>query len=138
MTTPEAAMPKSGHHEEEVEKRRIELAMLEGHDADIPTEEQPIEVDDGFTAQGSSTARQSSPSPATTDHEKLRDEEKGKTSAHDQNGEHTEKQEVKALDPNIVDWDGPNDPENPLNWSSGLKWGIVATVSSITFITYVS
>ncbi|KAL6415671.1 putative transporter [Ilyonectria robusta] len=24
-------------------------------------------------------------------------------------------------DPNIVDWDGPKDPENPLNWSSSKK-----------------
>lgn len=24
-------------------------------------------------------------------------------------------------DPNVVDWDGPNDPENPLNWSSSKK-----------------
>lgn len=27
------------------------------------------------------------------------------------------KQEVESIpDPNIVDWDGPNDPENPQNW----------------------
>lgn len=25
-------------------------------------------------------------------------------------------------DPNIVDWDGEADPENPLNWSAGKKW----------------
>lgn len=24
-------------------------------------------------------------------------------------------------DPNVVDWDGPHDPENPLNWSSSKK-----------------
>jgi len=135
MATPEAAIPKPGPHEVEVEKRRVELAMLEGHDADIPTEEQPIEVDDRYTAQGSLAAREISPSPATTDHEKLRDAEKGSTSAHEKEGEHIQTQDVKALDPNIVDWDGPNDPENPLNWSSGLKWGIVATIASITFIT---
>lgn len=22
-------------------------------------------------------------------------------------------------DSNVVDWDGPNDPENPLNWPTG-------------------
>jgi hypothetical protein len=25
-------------------------------------------------------------------------------------------------DPNIVDWDGEADPENPLNWSARKKW----------------
>lgn len=38
-------------------------------------------------------------------------------------------------DPNIVTWDGPNDPANPMNWSEGLKWGIVAVIAAITFIT---
>jgi hypothetical protein len=27
----------------------------------------------------------------------------------------------KQGDPNIVDWDGTNDPENPRNWSTGYK-----------------
>ena len=41
-------------------------------------------------------------------------------------------------DPNIVDWDGPDDPANPINWSEKLKWGNVAVISSITFLTYIS
>lgn len=43
----------------------------------------------------------------------------------------------EAADPNIVSWDGPNDPDNPLNWSSGLKWSNIALVSAITFVTFV-
>ena len=39
------------------------------------------------------------------------------------------------VDPNIVGWDGPDDPNNPYNWSGGLKWGNVAVISSITFLT---
>ena len=39
------------------------------------------------------------------------------------------------LDPNIVGWDGPDDPKNPNNWTGGLKWGNVAVISSITFLT---
>ncbi|KAI5808427.1 major facilitator superfamily domain-containing protein [Pyronema omphalodes] len=38
-------------------------------------------------------------------------------------------------DPNIVWWDGPNDPENPMNWPKWRKYIAVAIVSSITFIT---
>ncbi|MCJ1470930.1 hypothetical protein MMC07_009578 [Pseudocyphellaria aurata] len=36
---------------------------------------------------------------------------------------------------NIVTWDGPNDPANPMNWSEALKWGNVAVIAAITFIT---
>ncbi|KAL2037035.1 hypothetical protein N7G274_010162 [Stereocaulon virgatum] len=39
------------------------------------------------------------------------------------------------VDPNIVDWDGADDPANPLNWSASLKWGNVAVISVVTFLT---
>lgn len=42
----------------------------------------------------------------------------------------------KRHDPNIVHWDGPDDLENPTNWSTGRKYAIVAIISSITFLTY--
>ncbi|KAG1731336.1 MFS polyamine transporter [Suillus paluster] len=38
----------------------------------------------------------------------------------------------------IVDWDGPNDPHNPKNWSFKRKWAATAIVSSFTFISPVS
>lgn len=38
-------------------------------------------------------------------------------------------------DPNIVAWDGPNDPNRPQNWSTKKKWGNMAIVSSICFLT---
>ena len=38
-------------------------------------------------------------------------------------------------DPNVIEWDGPNDPHNPLNWSTPRKWIIIALVSLITFNT---
>lgn len=37
--------------------------------------------------------------------------------------------------PNIVDWDGPNDPANPMNWSSGKKVAAIGVVSVITTIS---
>ncbi|KAI0534773.1 major facilitator superfamily domain-containing protein [Xylaria digitata] len=33
----------------------------------------------------------------------------------------------------IVDWEGPDDPANPLNWSSARKTFIIAIVSAVTF-----
>ena len=42
----------------------------------------------------------------------------------------------KALqDPNIVDWDGPDDPENPLNWTSSKKSGAITIVSLVTMLS---
>ncbi len=38
-------------------------------------------------------------------------------------------------DPNIVDWDSPEDPEKAINWSNKMKYGNVAVISSVTFLT---
>jgi len=38
----------------------------------------------------------------------------------------------------IVDWDGPDDPQNPKNWSYKRKWAATAIVSCFTFISPVS
>lgn len=45
-------------------------------------------------------------------------------------------QPTEPVDPYIVDWDGPDDPQNPRNWSEKLKWGNIAVIASITFLTY--
>ncbi|OJD19133.1 hypothetical protein AJ78_00919 [Emergomyces pasteurianus Ep9510] len=41
-------------------------------------------------------------------------------------------------DPNLVTWSGPEDPENPLNWSRPAKWASVLIVSFFSFISPVS
>ncbi|KAK2745313.1 hypothetical protein FQN55_006217 [Onygenales sp. PD_40] len=41
-------------------------------------------------------------------------------------------------DPNLVTWSGPDDPENPLNWTRRAKWVAIIIVSSFTFISPVS
>jgi len=38
----------------------------------------------------------------------------------------------------IVDWDGPDDPANPKNWTFKKKWAATAIVSAFTFISPVS
>lgn len=40
-------------------------------------------------------------------------------------------------DPNIVNWDGPDDPNNPYNWKTSKKIILAASIAAITFITYV-
>ncbi|KAH8647442.1 multidrug resistance protein [Tricladium varicosporioides] len=44
----------------------------------------------------------------------------------------------QVKDPNIVWWDGPDDPENPRNWSTAAKFTNVAFVSLMCFITPVA
>jgi hypothetical protein len=43
--------------------------------------------------------------------------------------------EKLSVDPNVVTWDGPNDPENPMNWSSKEKVSAIAMVSLITLLS---
>jgi multidrug resistance protein len=38
-------------------------------------------------------------------------------------------------DPDLVDWNSPDDPAKALNWPSKKKWGNIAVISSITFLT---
>ncbi|KAL0941548.1 major facilitator superfamily protein [Colletotrichum truncatum] len=38
-------------------------------------------------------------------------------------------------DPNIVDWDGPDDPQNPQNWPSKEKWLNIGVISTLTLVT---
>lgn len=40
-------------------------------------------------------------------------------------------------DPNIIDWDGPDDPADPMNWKTSQKTATISLASVITFITYV-
>ncbi|KAF7552301.1 hypothetical protein G7046_g7463 [Stylonectria norvegica] len=48
---------------------------------------------------------------------------------------HTNVNNGAPRDPDIVDWDGPNDPANPQNWSNARKTVTVALVAAITFTT---
>ncbi|KAF5865391.1 hypothetical protein ETB97_004208 [Aspergillus alliaceus] len=47
----------------------------------------------------------------------------------------TEKSNKSQQDPNLVSWNGPDDPDNPKNWPTRKKWGAVLIVSCFTFIS---
>lgn len=38
-------------------------------------------------------------------------------------------------DANLVWWDGEDDAENPMNWSTKKKWSNLGLMSCVTFIT---
>ncbi|KAL6917362.1 hypothetical protein FSHL1_008792 [Fusarium sambucinum] len=56
---------------------------------------------------------------------KVRDEEKA-----------TEGQDiVQPQDSNAVGWDGPDDPNNPMNWTAKKKWSCIGSLSVMTLLT---
>ncbi len=67
----------------------------------------------------------------------LYDEEKS-TERNDQLGIsiHAEPGVTTIREPSIVDWEGQDDPENPLNWSFSKKATGICIVSAITFVRY--
>lgn len=53
---------------------------------------------------------------------------------HNQSQEPAQKDEEEERDPNVVDWDGPDDPQNPMNFPPLRKWGIAVTFGMMTFV----
>lgn len=45
-----------------------------------------------------------------------------------------EAQLVNQSDTSLVDFDGPEDPTNPLNWSQVYKWSIVGLISVMSLV----
>src|SRR5689334_8629007 len=43
--------------------------------------------------------------------------------------------EATMQDSDLVDWDGPDDPQNPMNWPQAKKWTLVACLSGVTLVT---
>jgi hypothetical protein len=114
----------------------LELAAEEGHDADIPTN------------AGSIRDTQQMPhnklgSEKASDLELEKDIEKGGLGPDLEKGarpesvssSEAEEEQLEDNDPDIIWWDGPDDPQNPLNWPFKKKWGTVILVSAITFLT---
>ena len=136
---------------------RVELAAAEGHDADIPVSEGFVkeivarhkdqvsthsrrDVTNGWTendreqtsgVEDRLSAAQITPTgDAELDVEKQEDTVSSRTTIQEETSGVPDSQ-----DPNIVDWDGPDDPLNPMNWAASRRWGMIAVVSAITFLT---
>ncbi|KAK7966469.1 MFS multidrug transporter [Apiospora aurea] len=55
------------------------------------------------------------------------------TRPKDEDGSVMQGEQLPAQDPNLVDWDGPNDPTNPQNWSWKRKLVTTVVLSLCTF-----
>jgi hypothetical protein len=110
----------------------LELAIQEGHDADIPTNQGAINQ---HNIQGETHLTTTNLTPVIDkDIEKHRE---GSVSAASSIPCLDEEKNIgdTSVESNEVWWDGDDDPQNPMNWSSFRKWGAISVVSAITFLT---
>ncbi|KAK7036777.1 hypothetical protein VNI00_011443 [Paramarasmius palmivorus] len=66
--------------------------------------------------------------------EEKRDVEKGDVEVEIRSIDESKEQ---ALDPFLVDWDGPNDQDNPRNWSPFKKGFVAFSIALLTFSVYI-
>lgn len=111
-------------------------AYQEGHDADFTSTESVVRVEQ--LAQ----SLVNSPSALSKDAELEKGEahERSETTTlNDEPDRDPEKAQATTTtteqDPNVVFWDGADDLANPLNWSKGKKWGNIACLSALSFLT---
>ncbi|KAI0158313.1 MFS general substrate transporter [Xylariaceae sp. FL1272] len=106
-------------------QRRVSQAISEGHDADIPSSQGFVLDKQGELKrlQSIEARRHSIATKADKENGEL---EKGqdKMTADDEEN-----------DPNVVFWDGPDDPANPYNWSTTMKVVNCGLISAQTFFS---
>ncbi len=68
------------------------------------------------------------------------DLEKGAAGEESKKAEESKKKKKKEeKDPNLIEWDGPDDPENPMNWAPRKKWIVTVMLGIMTFcVTFAS
>ncbi|PYH85897.1 MFS multidrug transporter [Aspergillus uvarum CBS 121591] len=105
-----------------------------------------VEQSNEAPLQSSDSTLRSASIAATGDHEKEIEnafdkdlERNGSDSEANTPEEQLEKAEEKQRDPNLVEWDGPDDPENPHNMNYWRKWVITMSMAFMTmWITFAS
>ena len=80
--------------------------------------------------------KQDGPEPSTPASENKESSSDSPTDLEAQSG--TSNEAEKQKDPNLVTWNGPDDPENPKNWPDGVKWKFTVGISLFNFISPVS
>ena len=70
--------------------------------------------------------------------EDVRDRDMSPASIERRRSRRISRLESRLKDPNLVTWEGPDDPENPKNWLFKRKWAATIIVSLFTFISPVS
>jgi len=126
-------MDDNAPHQHATRGEIINLAAAEGHDADIPSNVGSIHQVPSHTSIVTLSIHSRDPEKAMASAME-KDLEKGEAAAS-LSSEEVSPDGNEDDDPNIVFWDGPDDPQNPMNWRPMKKWGTVTLVSAITFLT---
>ena len=113
-------------------KEIIQLAVQEGHDADIPTNEGTVKQH--YTQDGTHSLTTGLTPVIDKDVEKHREASISAASSIPSLDEEKNIGDI-PVESNEVWWEGDDDPQNPMNWSSFRKWGAISVVSAITFLT---
>lgn len=121
-------MTTSSSHRRATESDIISLAAAEGHDADIPTNA-------GSINQNASPTSSRPRTPAGDEKDIPAAMEKDLEKGADAESMASMDQPEEITNPNIVNFDGPDDMDNPMNWKASKKWGMISLVSAITFLT---
>ncbi|CAK7220599.1 hypothetical protein SBRCBS47491_004243 [Sporothrix bragantina] len=126
-------------HDREIARERREHALEqqavdEGHDADIPSSIGYVLDERGEAKRRQSIASRASrpgtgAGKAAVDVDAAGDLEKGVIAVD------ATEADVGDADPNVVWWDGPDDPANPYNWPTWHKALNCVLISALTFIT---
>lgn len=115
---------------------RTELALAEGHDADIPSNIGYVLDESGEKRRRQSISAQRR---ASLQHRTSTSSAVAPAGGEDQDATEADPEkgvsDGEVADENIVWWDGPDDPENPANWPSWKKVVMCGFVSGFTFIT---
>jgi hypothetical protein len=114
-----------------------QVALQHNHDADFPVEQITVQAKHLSTSTsthdekptGKTLSISSESSGVTPSRQQQNDLEKGASTTV------ASESEEETSDPNIVDWDGPSDPHNPLNWPSLKKFTNLFVLSMMTFLT---
>ncbi|KAK3711246.1 hypothetical protein LTR37_009840 [Vermiconidia calcicola] len=110
-------------------------------DLETRTSLSPEKPEDGKMGEGLEEVESQDQEPTGDDNKDDRagrnaDLEKAPSLRRQQTGKSSRSQRQK--DPNMVSWNGPDDPENPKNWTLKRKWIATFVVSSFTFISPVA
>ncbi|KAI9743782.1 MAG: hypothetical protein M1818_002516 [Claussenomyces sp. TS43310] len=103
-------------------QERIALAALEGHDADIPSNE-------GYVLSTTQDLKRLQSAASRRSH--------GQTAKGDEEKQMVQPAAVKGLDGqpvHLVGWDGEDDPKNPMNWSTSVKVMNIFLIAALAFI----
>ena len=114
------------------------IAYEEAHDADIPSNEGVVESNDKSSLQKEVSVDQDKTETEGRDVSSNSSElgiEKDLEKGIPVTSEEEEKEAEKERDPNVVDWEGPDDPENPQNWYVGIQ--SLQTLSYLSELQYV-